>query len=86
VKLARGVGDLGGLWITELQAQPGGAMAIQGYALYRGRIPRIAALFDNATLTKVEVSEIRKNSPPVYKFEISVPPQREQKTNAEIIR
>jgi hypothetical protein len=50
-------------------------MSVQGYALYRGRIPRIAALFDNATLTKVEVKEIREKAPPVYNFLISIPPQ-----------
>lgn len=82
VQLTRGVGDLGAIWITEVRAQPGGAMSIQGYALYRGRIPRIAALFDNATLTKVEVREIRPNTPPVYNFVISVPPQREKPSEA----
>jgi Tfp pilus assembly protein PilN len=77
-RLAKGVEDLGGIWITEVRSQPGGAMGIQGYALYRGRIPRISALFDNATLVKVEVREIRPNTPPVYNFVISVPPQIEK--------
>jgi hypothetical protein len=74
-QLTKGVEDLGGIWITEVRSAPGGAMTIQGYALYRGRIPRIAALFDNSTLTKVEVQEIRPKTPPVYNFIISVPPQ-----------
>ncbi|MDI6766495.1 MAG: hypothetical protein QME52_06705 [Bacteroidota bacterium] len=77
-RLTKGVEDLGAIWITEVRAQPNGGMTINGYALYRGRIPRISALFDNATLTKVEVREIRPNTPPVYNFVISVPPQPEK--------
>jgi len=74
-QLTKGVEDLGAIWITEIKTLQGGAMSVQGYSLYRARIPRIAALFDNATLTKVEVKEIRVNTPPVYNFVISVPPQ-----------
>jgi hypothetical protein len=81
--LAKGVEDLGAIWITEMRALGGGSMSIQGYALYRARIPRIAALFDNSTLTKVEVKEIRVNSPSVYNFVITVPPQ-EQKIESTI--
>ncbi len=73
--LSKGVEDLGAIWITEMRSMGGGSISLQGYALYRARIPRIAALFDNATLTKVEVKEIRVNSPPVYNFTITVPPQ-----------
>jgi hypothetical protein len=74
-KLSKGVEDLSGLWITEIKALENGAMSVQGFALYRARIPRITALFENATLTKVEVKEIRQNTPPVYNFIISIPPQ-----------
>ena len=77
-QLTKGVEDLRGLWITELHATADGSMSIQGYALYRARIPRIAALFDNSTLAKVEVKEIREKSPPVYNFLITVPPQVEK--------
>ncbi len=77
-QLTKGVEDLGAIWITEVHSLGGGAMTIQGYTLYRARIPRIAALFDNSTLTKVEVKEIRTNTPPVYNFVISVPPQVEK--------
>jgi hypothetical protein len=74
-QLTKGIEDLGAIWVTEVRAQPGGSLTIQGNTLYRGRVPRIAALFDNATLTKVEVREIRPGTPPVYNFIISVPPQ-----------
>jgi len=78
VQLTKGVEDLGAIWITDVKALGGGAMSIQGYTLYRVRIPRIAALFDNSTLTKVEVKEIREKAPPVYNFIISIPPQPEK--------
>jgi Tfp pilus assembly protein PilN len=81
-QLTKGVEDLRGIWITEVRALAGGAMSVQGYALYRARIPRIAALFDNSTLTKVEVKEIRAKSPPVYNFLITVPPQPEKPEQA----
>jgi hypothetical protein len=77
-QLTKGVEDLRGIWITEVHALSDGAMSVQGYALYRARIPRIAALFDNSTLTKVEVKEIREKSQPVYNFLITVPPQPEK--------
>jgi hypothetical protein len=77
-QLTKGVEDLKGMWITELRASADGSMNITGYALYRARIPRIAALFDNSTLAKVEVKEIREKAPPVYNFLITVPPQAEK--------
>ncbi len=75
LQLTKGVEDLGAIWISEVHSLGGGAMTIQGYTLYRARIPRIAALFDNSTLAKVEVKEIREKAPLVYAFTISVPPQ-----------
>ena len=83
VQLTKGVEDLGAIWITEVKALGGGAMSITGYTLYRVRIPRIAALFDNSTLTKVEVKEIREKAPPVYSFIISIPPQPEKPAPAD---
>jgi len=81
-QLTRGVKDIGSLWITEMKGMPDGVTSIQGYSVSRNRIPRIAALFENATLSKVEVKEIRENSPPVYNFVITVPPQEEAKKPA----
>jgi len=51
--LTKGVEDLGAVWVTEVRSLGGGAMSIQGTRCTRARIPRIAALFDNATLAKV---------------------------------
>lgn len=76
-RLSKGIDDLGGLWITDVVTFENGAMDIKGYALYRARIPRIAALFNNATLLRVEVKPIRDI--PVYHFNINVPPQELKK-------
>lgn len=78
--LTKGVADIGSLWITEMKGMPDGTTSIQGYAVARNRIPRIAALFENATLTKVEVKQIRENAPPVYNFLITVPAEQPAKT------
>jgi hypothetical protein len=82
-QLTKGVEDLRGLWVTDVRALADGSMSVQGYALYRARIPRIAALFDNSTLARVEVKEIRVNAPPVYNFLITVPPQKEKPDQGE---
>jgi hypothetical protein len=74
--LTKGIDDLNSIWITEVRAGGNGSMNIQGFTLYRSRIPRIAALFENATLAKVEVKEIRENTTPAYNFIINVPPQK----------
>ncbi|TLY33515.1 MAG: hypothetical protein E6K56_00730 [Ignavibacteria bacterium] len=81
-QLTKGVEDLGAVWVTEVKSLGAGAMSIQGYTLYRARIQRIAAMFDNSTLAKVEVKEIREKSPSVYSFTISVPPQLEKVPSA----
>ena len=81
-QLTKGVEDLGAIWITEVLALGDGSMRLQGYTLYRGRIPRISALFDNSTLSRVEVKEIRDKTPPVYNFIITVPPQPDKPEQA----
>ncbi len=78
--LTKGVADIGSLWITEMKGMPDGTTSIQGYTVSRNRVPRIAALFENATLTRVEVKQIRENSPPVYNFLITIPAEERAKT------
>ena len=72
--LTKGAEDLNSLWITEMNSSADGGMSLKGFALQKARIPRISALFDNSTLTKVEVKTIREKTPSVYSFEITVPP------------
>ncbi|HLX11639.1 MAG TPA: hypothetical protein VKS81_02385 [Bacteroidota bacterium] len=81
--LAKGAEDLNSLWIDVLQSTPDGGMLLKGYALDRSRIPRIAALFDNATLSSVQSKSIRDNAPPVFAFEMIVPPPPKDTSRAD---
>ena len=56
-------------WLTTLRIVKGGIL-IQGYSLYRSRIPKITNLFANAQLQDVHISKIRKKK--VYKFTIMI--------------
>jgi hypothetical protein len=67
------VEDLNSIWLTDLSAGTDGNMDLNGFALYRTRIPRLSTLFENALLEEVNVQEIRKET--VYKYRIKVPPQ-----------
>jgi hypothetical protein len=56
-------------WITNMRTIKTGII-LQGFSLYRDRIPRIANLFKNAELQKVVVTNIRKTT--AYKFTIFI--------------
>jgi hypothetical protein len=70
--LSTGVNDLNSLWILDAQSRGdnGQGLEINGYSIYRSRIPRFANLFDNAILQEVLVQEIRGKI--VYRFKILV--------------
>jgi len=62
---------LNSLWLTNIVTTPDGGMEISGFALYRSRIPKFAALFDKATLRQIAVKEIRDKR--VYEFNLYIP-------------
>lgn len=70
--LSTGVQDLNSLWILDVRAlgEEGKGLEINGYSIYRSRIPRFANLFDNAVLQEVLAQEIRGRI--VYRFKIIV--------------
>jgi hypothetical protein len=70
-QLSHGVEDLNSLWITEFTAGKETSIVMTGFTVYRTRIPRMAALFDNATLKEVSVQSIRDQE--VYKYTIDIP-------------
>jgi hypothetical protein len=72
-QLSHGVEDLNSIWLTDFTGQQDGAVNMNGYAVYRTRIPRLSTLFDNAVLREVNVQAIREQT--VYKYKIEVPPQ-----------
>jgi Tfp pilus assembly protein PilN len=70
--LANSIEDLNSLWIYNLKPDPGNSkkIIISGRAIYRTRIPRIASIFESATLREVRTIRIRKKI--LYEFDIVV--------------
>jgi hypothetical protein len=71
-QLSHGVEDLNSLWLLDMAAGSDGNLLMNGYAVYRTRIPRLSTLFDGSVLEEVNVQEIREQT--VYKYRIKVPP------------
>jgi hypothetical protein len=70
-QLSHGVEVLNSIWVTDFSSGPGGPIGLNGFTVYRTRIPRLATLFDNSVLKEVNVQEIREQT--VYKYKIEVP-------------
>jgi Tfp pilus assembly protein PilN len=70
-QLSHGVDDLNSIWLTDVTGGTEGDMNMNGFTVYRTRIPRLATLFDNALLEEVNVQEIRKET--VYRYRVKVP-------------
>lgn len=70
--LGNSIEDLNSLWIYRVQqaANPPGALVLNGRAVYRARIPRLASIFEKATLRSVKTATIRDKV--VYEFEMLV--------------
>ncbi|MCX6136746.1 MAG: hypothetical protein NTV54_04530 [Ignavibacteriales bacterium] len=64
--LTTSVEDVNALWIRDIVAKTDKSIELTGYTAYRERIPRIANMFQKATLQTVELEEIRGKI--VYKF------------------
>jgi len=71
-QLSHGVEDLNSIWLTDFSGAQDGSVGMNGYAVYRTRIPRLSTLFDNSLLREVNVQAIREQT--VYKYKIDVPP------------
>jgi Tfp pilus assembly protein PilN len=72
-QLSHGVEDLNSIWLTDFNGAQEGTVNLNGYAVYRTRIPRLSTLFENALLQEVTVQSIREQT--VYHYKIDVPPQ-----------
>ncbi len=64
--LTHSIEDVNSIWVGDIVTKPDSSIEMTGYTLYRPRIPRIANMFENATLQSVELEEIRGKT--VYKF------------------
>lgn len=69
-KIANEFANINSVWITDMNATEDGTMTLNGFTLYKARVPMAAKIFDNTTLQSVEVTEIREK--PVYKFQLRV--------------
>jgi len=70
--MANSVEDLNSLWISNIKpdAQNPGVFMITGRSIYRTRIPRLANIFEKATLKEVRTTSIRNKI--IYEFDIVV--------------
>lgn len=70
--LSNSVEDLNSVWIYKVQQVQGNpkALIISGRSIYRTRIPRLASLFEKATLKAVRTTAIREKI--VYEFDLQV--------------
>ncbi len=70
-QVSHGVEDLNSIWLADFTAGGDGLLVMNGFAVYRTRIPRLSTLFDNSVLKEVNVQAIREQT--VYKYKIEVP-------------
>lgn len=70
-QFSHGVEDLNSIWLTDFTSSDKGTMTLNGFAVYRIRIPRMATLFENSVLKEVNVQAIREKT--VYRYAIEVP-------------
>ena len=72
-ELSHGVEDLNSIWLTDFSVVSGGPMTMNGFTVYRTRIPRLSTLFENSILKEVSVQAVREQTVYRYKIEIHVP-------------
>ncbi len=64
--LTNSVENVNSVWIKDMVAKDDSTIELTGYTMYRQRIPRIANMFERATLQTVEMENIRGKD--IYKF------------------
>jgi len=70
-QISHGVEDLNSIWLSDFSSADNGIIHMNGFAVYRTRIPRLSTLFDNSLLKEVDVQAIREQT--VYRYQIEVP-------------
>lgn len=70
-QISHGVEDLNSIWLTDFTAANEGNLTLNGFTVYRTRIPRLASLFEGSVLKEVSVQAIRDET--VYRYKIEVP-------------
>jgi len=72
-QISHGVEDLNSIWLTDFSTSEGGLVTMNGFSIYRTRIPRLSTLFDMSVLKEVFVREIREQTVYNYKIEVRAP-------------
>ena len=70
-EMSHGVEDLNSIWLTDFSVPSGGPMTMNGFTVYRTRIPRLSALFESSILKEVSVQAIREQT--VYRYKLEIP-------------
>jgi len=73
--LSQSVQNVGGIWLTDVHQTNEGTYYVEGYALYRDRIPQFAMLYPGSVLKKVAIADMRGKS--VYDFQIDLKFEKE---------
>ncbi len=68
--LSRSIRDVGSMWLTDLHQLGNGRYSVEGYSVYRDRIPRFAQMYPGSVLKKVAIADIRNKT--VYNFQIDL--------------
>lgn len=64
--LTNSVEGVNSVWIKDMVAKADSTIELTGYSVYRQRIPRIATMFEEATLQSVDMENIRGKD--IYRF------------------
>lgn len=68
--LSKAVERVGNMWITDVHQLDIGTYSVDGYSLYRDRIPIFAMSYPGSVLRKVTIADIRGKT--VYNFQIDL--------------
>lgn len=68
--LSNSVRQVGSMWLTNVHPSQNGMYSIEGFSIYRDRIPRFAQRYPGSILRKVTIANIRGKT--VYDFQIDL--------------
>ncbi len=68
--LSQSVEDVGSLWLTDVHQINDGLYSVEGFSVYRERIPQFAQLYPGSVLRKVTIADIRDKT--IYDFQIDL--------------
>jgi hypothetical protein len=68
--LSSSVQRVGGMWLSDVHQANGNIYSVEGFSLYRDRIPQFAMMYPGSVLKKVTIADIRGKT--VYDFQIDL--------------